>query len=161
MADEEKRVPFQTGDKIEDMMSYARKLNALGDLLQTLFWIGNACDTGQAELQRFGQELGWIMQDYSQALEIMLDESSCSFVDLDKNVVFPLGRCQEVYDFIGNNRRKEDICAVDYHLQELNNFIENAAMPAMRLKNSFEDLKKEMLAGNKSAPEAVRAAAGA
>ncbi|MDQ5987996.1 MAG: hypothetical protein CSYNP_03749 [Syntrophus sp. SKADARSKE-3] len=161
MEEREERIPFQTGDLIEDMLSYARKLNALGEAFATMFWIQNCKNVGAEGFARFGEELGYIIQDYSQGLEIMIDNAKLSFIDRNDDRVFPLGRFQEVLDFIGKTRRPEDIVAVNHHLNELDSFIEDTMVPAIRLKTSFESLRKEIMGNKKTAPEAVVAAAGA
>ncbi len=153
--------PFQTGDTMKDMMSYARKLNALGDVVMTMCWLQKAHNIGEPEFFRFGQELGNIIQDYAQGLQIMLDKADADFYDREKLFIPPLERLQEVYDFIVKTRRKEDLCAVNNSMQTINSFIESAAIPAFRLKNNFEALKKDILSENKSTPEAVAVAAGA
>jgi len=156
----EERQPFQTGDVIEDMMGYAQKLNALGDVVMTMSWLHEAHNVGEAEFLRFGQDLGEIIQDYADALHIMLYKESLNFVDREKEVVFPLGQCREVYNFIGKTRRKEDLCAVDYRLKELDEFIEKAAVPAINLKNDFEQLRKEILNSTNSKAQTAKVALG-
>jgi len=154
----EERQPFQTGDVIEDMMGYARKLNALGDVVMTMFWLHEAHNVGEAEFSRFGQGLGDIIMDYADALHIMLYKESVNFVDREKEVVFPLGRCREVFDFIGKNRRKDDLCAIDYRVKELDEFIKNTAIPAIQLKSDFEQLRKEILNSTNGKAQTAKAA---
>lgn len=161
MTESEERKPFQSDNVMEDIYGYARKMRALGEAWGALSWHENNGHGSTAALENCGEALGEIVMDYAGAIEILLDEIRKSVVDLDQNVVFPLPQCQKVYDFIGANRRKEDLCAVDYRVQELKSFIENTALPAIKLKADFEDLKKEILNKQKSAPEAVGAAAGA
>lgn len=153
MTEREERKPFQSDNVMEDIYTYARKMKALGEAWGALSWHENNGHGSTTALENCGEALGEIVMDYAGAIEILLDEIGKSVVDLDQNIVFPLAGCREAYDFIGATRRKEDLCAVDYRLKELTSFIENAAVPAISLKNAFEDLKKDIL--NKPKSEAV------
>lgn len=157
----EKKRPFM-GEKItDDLIDWAGKLKALGEVWGTLSWHEAQGHVSSDTLETCGETLGSIIMDYAELIENTVTENLSSFVDLDENVVFPLARCQEVYDWASKNRHTPDVSHIDYQLKELEAFMETAALPAIRLKNGFEELKKEIMAQKKSAPAAVSAAAGA
>lgn len=157
MEKEEERIPFQTDDIVEDMMGYARKLGALGELISAYSWLSNESNKGEEDFMRCAQELGMIIKDYAEGLDILLKKANHSFVDIDKNIVFSLTHCQEVYEFTSQHKHKPDVYHIDYQMKELDSFIHNAAMPAFDLKNKFESLRNEIIKNN--AGKSVSAAA--
>lgn len=144
MAHEEEKIPFQSADIIEDMMGYARKLGALGEIIAAYSWISKESRLGEEEFMHCADELGMIIKDYAEGLNILLKKQNHSFVDLEKNVVFSLEGCKEVYEIISKHKHSSDMYQVDNQLKELAAFIHNAAIPAIDLKNKFESLQKEI-----------------
>lgn len=159
--DESMKWPFKREDMLDNITEWTGKLKALGEVWGALSWHVDRYDGDGDVLARCGEMLGMIIMDYAGLIEDVITENRHSFVDLDKNVVFPLARCQEVYEWSSEHRHDPDICHIDYQLKELTDFIHNAATPAIGLKNDFEALKKEIMAQQKKAPAAVSAAAGA
>ncbi len=158
---EERKRPFTSGSVIDDLTEWARKLKVLGNVLESLARHENNGHGADNTLESCGEVLGDIIMDYAELIEETVMEHRESFVNHDENVVFPLARCQEVYDFIGKARRIEDLAAIDFRVKELGAFIEDAAVPAMRLKTAFETLRKEILAEEKRISVAESAAATA
>ena len=156
-----RRCSVKREDLLDNVTEWAEKLKALGDVWGALSWHVERYDGDGDSLARCGEMLGMIIADYAGLIQDTVTENMSSFVGLDKNVVFPLANCQEVYEWSSKHRHDPDICHIDYQLKELTSFIMSAAMPAIRLKNSFEELKKEIIAQHKNAPAAVSAAAGA
>lgn len=153
---------FQSGDVKEDILGYARKLSALGEVWSALSWHENGEHGGSQALERCGEILGEIVMDYSKAIEILFDDVRCSMIDLDKNVVFPLAHFQEELDWLqkdGDNH-PASLYLIDYQLEQIEAFI-HAALPAFDLKSGYEEVKKIYLARQKKAPATVPAAAGA
>ena len=159
--EKEKKRPF-LGERVTDNLAdWAGKLKALGEVWGTLSWHEAQGHGSSDALEMCGETLGSIIMDYAEMIETTVNENIGSFIDLDKNVVFPLARCQEVYEWSSKHRHDPDICHIDCQLKQLTDFIHNAATPAIGLKNDFEDLKKEIMAQQKKAPAAVAAAAAA
>lgn len=145
--DELMKWPFKREDMADNLIEWAGKIKALGEVWGALSWHVDRYDGDTDALGRCGETLGTIIGDYAGMIEDTVTED----MSFDKNGVNPLAGCQEAYDFIGKTRRVEDLIAVDSRLQELSSFISNAAVPAIGLKNDFEALKKEILAKQESA----------
>jgi len=159
--DKEWKRPFTSGSVVDGLIDWATKIKTLGEVWGAISWHEAKGNGGTDTLERCGETIGSIIADYAEMIEDTVMENSKSFVDLGKNIVFPLTRCKEVYEWSSKNSHGPDVLHIDHQLKELGSFIENAALPAMQLKNAFEDLKKDILSKQKSAPEAVSAAAGA
>lgn len=159
--DESIKWPFKSEDIADNLREWAGKIKTLGEAWGALSWHVERYDGDGDSLARCGEILGMIIGDYAGLIEDTVTENIGLFHDLGKNINFPLARCQEVYDFIKDTKRPEDIIAIDFRLNELTDFIHNAATPAVGLKNDFEDLKKEIMAQQRKAPATVSAAAGA
>lgn len=145
----EKRIPFRSGDDVEDVLSYARKMNALGDVIVALSWAEKTKNICGEDLLRVADEIGYIIQDYAQAIEIMTH----NFVEYDDHVESPLGRAQEVYEFVNKFQRPEDLPAINFQIKELNEFFEKYAMPVVRLTNNFKDLIEDIMHKQRTAPK--------
>lgn len=146
--DKEWKRPYTSGNLIDDLVSWAKKVKVLGEVWGTLSWHENR-QHGSEVLESCGETLGDIIIDYADLIETAATENSKSFVDMDENIVFPLARCQEVYDHASKNVNSPDVSHIDYQLKELDSFIQNAAMPACELKKKFESLRKEVLEAKK------------
>lgn len=158
MKERKERKPFQSDDVIEDLMGYARKLKALGEVWGTLSWHEGAGHVSSSILETCGEEMGSIIKDYAEAIEIMFENNQCLFVERDKNIVFPITNHQEAFEWLSKTPGQQDIYSVGYHLSQLKEFRADAVMPVFDLINKFEDLLKKK---QESAPVAVSAAAGA
>lgn len=159
--DESIKWPFAQEDMADNLIEWAGKMKALGEIWGALSWHIDRYKGDDEALVHCGETLGSIIMDYAGLIEDTVTDNFKHFHDLDKKIVLPLARCREVYDFIGKTRRVEDLSAINYQIGELRSFTENAALPVMRMQNLFEDLKKEIMTQQKSAPAAVSAAAGA
>jgi hypothetical protein len=153
--------PFVSEDMADNLIEWAAKIKALGDVWGALAWHVEKYDGDIDALTRCGETLGSIIGDYAGFIQDTVTENIEFFFDKEKSVVSPLARAQEVYDSIDKNRQTEDLPAIDYQLKELLSFTENAAMPVMRLQDRFKELKEDIMTKQKSAPAAVSAAAGA
>ena len=159
MEKQEERKPFQSGDAIEDMMGYARKLKALGAFWSALSWHENREDGGDTEaLNNYGEAMGEVIMDYSGAIEIMLEGNNRLVVYRDKNIVFPIAEFQHAFEWLSKTPDKQDIFLVGDYLRRLKEFRANEIMPVFDLIMKLEDLLKKKQA---STPEASSAAAGA
>ena len=92
---------------------------------------------------------------------ILSEEKSAPAVDPDKNVFSRLAICREIYDSFKDSERLEDVDALTIHLRlnELSDFIIQAANPAIKLKEDFLALLNDNAARQKISA-AVSAAAG-
>ena len=152
--DESMKWPFKKEELWDNVIEWADKIGALGDAWGTLSWEVYQHDGDFDALDLCGEYLGMILLDYAGLIKDTMTENGNCFVDTDKNIVFPLAKCQEVCDFIGKNRHIGDLTAIDSQLAALTAFLEDAVLPAMRLKHSFEDMKNEIIAQHKNAPVA-------
>lgn len=141
-----KRLDTHGGDLAEDLMDWARKLKALGYILGTLAWYESKPDSGTEALNWHGEQLGEIIEDYAEFIGTAVEDNIPQINGLEGNAVNQLARCQEVYDFIKDTKRPEDICAIDYRLNELTELIHGICTPAIALKCNFEDLRKRLMA---------------
>lgn len=146
--DTEWKRPYTSGNPIDDLVSWAKKVKVLGEVWGTLSWHENR-QPGSEVLESCGETLGDIIMDYADLIEKTATKNSKSFVDLDENIVFPLARCQEVYDYARKNVNSPDVSHIDYQLKELDSFIHDAAMPACQLKKKFESLREEIVKAKK------------
>ena len=160
-----KRFTTGSGDLGSVLIDWAGKLKAMGHILSCLAWHEKKPGSGTEALCLQGEELGGIISDYAEFIETATEDNLARIHGLEGNAVKQLARCQEVYDFVKNTNRPEDICAIDYRIREMTDFINNISLPAIDLKNSFEDLKKSIIAeqekGSKSqAAETVQEGMG-
>jgi len=91
---------------------------------------------------------------------ILREEKSAPAVDPDKNVFSRLAICREIYDSFKDSERLEDVDVLTIHLRlnELTDFIHNAAIPAIGLKEDFLALLNDIAARQKtSAAESAAA----
>ena len=159
MEKKEERKPFQSGDAIEDMMGYARKLKALGAFLSALSWHENRdAGGGTEELIKHGETMGEIIMDYSGAIEIMLEENNRLVVYRDENIVFPIAEFQHAFEWLSKTPDKQDIFLVGDYLRRLKEFRANEIMPVYDLIMKLEELLKKKQA---STADGSSAAAGA
>jgi hypothetical protein len=156
--EKEVRKPFQSDDVIDDLMGYARKLQALGEVWGTLSWHEGAGKANSNTLENCGEELGNIIRDYAEAIEIIFENIQCLLVERDKNIVFPIADYQHAFEWLSKTPGQQDISLVGYYLEGLNKFMQNEVMPLFDLRKKYEDLLKEK---QKSTPATVSAAAGA
>ncbi len=154
-------VPFVSGSLIDDLDAWSRKLQVLGGAVSTIAWYKSRNVDSDCFFETQGETLGQIIEDYAKAIELTIEKNAAIFSDRKENIDILIKGCQETYDIVSKNRHISDICAIDRRVAELDEFLKGALVPAMRLKNNFETLKREILAINKKAPEAVAAAEGA
>ncbi len=154
--DEQKHRPYTSGNAVDDLTDWAGKIKALGEVWSALSWHENESREGgggSQALEWCGEKLGEIIMDYAELIEVTIHENSKSFVDLDGSVVFPLAHHQDglriLYEGAFNEEGTKD--QIEQHIKELDAFSENASIPAMRLRNQFEDLKKKVLNRQKKA----------
>lgn len=153
--------PFAIEDMADNLIEWAGKMKALGEVWGALSWHVDRYDGDGEALTHCGETLGMIIGDYAGLIEDTVTENLSIIRHPDENIVSPLAKCKEAYDFIGKARRVEDLIVIDQCIKELKSFFENMSMPAVRLTSSFEALKKEIMAQQENAPAAVSAAAGA
>ena len=118
---------------------------------------GRGNDAGEG-LARFGEELGYIIQDYAQAIEIMC----MPFFDInDREAItsFIVDEYEDTYKFLSPHKRPEDLLVINAKLQELLELRHNMAMPIIDLTNRFEALAKE-ITGKKEKTSTAASAAG-
>ncbi|MGV8059683.1 MAG: hypothetical protein AB2L12_16935 [Smithellaceae bacterium] len=156
-----KKKRFFTGSDslADDLIDWASKLNALGYILGSLVWNESKPDSGTEALNWHGESLGMIISDYAAFIETAVEDNFGQINGLEGNAVKQLARWQEVYDFIKNTKRPEDIYAIDHQLHELSDFIHNISVPAISLKNDFDDLKKSLIDLQKTQTKAQKKAA--
>ena len=162
MEREEKKQPFRSDEgAVEDVANYARKLCALGDLIAAVCC---AATRGRDEaglsdsLVRVGEELGYIIQDYAQAIDIMC----MPFFDInDREAItrFIVDEYKDTYEFIVTHKRPADLLVINTKLQELRELRHNVSMPIIDLTNKFEDLAKEITEKRENIRPAAAAAA--
>lgn len=153
--------PFAQEDMADNLIEWAGKIKAIGEVWGALAWHVRHYDGDDDALLGCGETLGCIIGDYAGMIEDTITENFDVFHDLDKKTVLPLARCREVYDFVKNTKRPEDIIAIDFRLNELTDFIKDVAIPAIGLKDDLLALRKSLATKQKSAPAAETAAAGA
>ena len=158
-----KKRPFM-GEKItDDLVDWAGKLKALGEVWGTLSWHENQGHVSSCTLEMCGEALGSIIQDYAEMIEYTVTENIQSIVNLDKDIVARLDSCRKFYNRIKDGHWcPADISVIDFRLNELTSFINGAAIPAIGLKEDFTVLRKSIQTRLKEkAPAGVSAAAGA
>lgn len=152
--------PFTCGDLREDLDSWSRRLQALGGVVGALSWYEGKTGGPISVFENHGEALGWIIEDYAKAIELTIDKNRDVFFNAKESVSSLMRGCQETYDIISKNQNISDIYVLDCRLKELDKFLKEVLVPAMHLKNAFEDLKKDILKNSKQAPEVVAAVGG-
>jgi len=151
MADEEKRVPFQTDNTIEDLRGYAQKIEALGMFWGALAWHENRRDGSTETFENYGETMGAIIKDYAEAIGIILDGKRVTDIHNDNDIFISIGEIEEAFKWLSNTPGQQDIYIVGYHLGKLREFRKSAFM-ADEWIGKFENLLQKK---QKSAPEAV------
>jgi hypothetical protein len=156
--DEQKQRPYTSGNVIDDVSDWAGKIKALGEVWSALSWHENESREGgggSQALEWCGEKMGEIIMDYAELIEVTIAKNGKFFIDPDGiNVVFPLTAHQNSLKMLYQGAFNEEgtIDHIERSIKELDAFSENASIPAMRLRNQFEDLKKKVLGGPEKAP---------
>lgn len=154
--EQKKKEIFRRDDLIEDMQHYARKLKSLGGIFEVLSWqLDHECGDPET-LRWYGEDLGAIIMDYAEALETLLEENENSFIDREKNIVFPIAETLEAYEWLSKAPRDEFLTEV--HLGKLNEFLSKEITPVFDLRLKFEELLKEKMSRIKAATDTARTA---
>lgn len=155
--------PFMGEEITDDLIDWAGKLKALGEVWGTLSWHEGQGHVSSCTLEMCGEALGSIIADYAEMIEYTVAENSQAIVKLDKDTAGRLAGCRRLYDRIKNGHHcPADVTSIDLRLKELTDFIHTAATPAVGLKEDFLELRKSIQKRlNEKAPAAVSAAAGA
>lgn len=154
--------PFPDEDAMDNLIEWAGKIKALGEAWASLSWHVNRYNGDVWALSHCGETLGSIIGDYAGFIEDTVTENMRSSKDDSADSIAKgLARCREVYEFIGDTRRPEDLLAIDCRLNELSAFIIRSAAPAMKLKEDFLSLRNSIIAEQKKEPAAEATAGGA
>jgi len=157
---EGKKRPYTGGLVTDDLIDWAGKLKALGEVWGALSWHEGAEHGGTEVLARCGEVLGNIVMDYAELIEDTVNQNIDSFLKPGEDVAFPLARCQEVYDFVKGTKFSDPtlIDAILFQLKQLDEFIETTATPAIQMRTRFDELRKELIARKKPSPAAASVA---
>jgi hypothetical protein len=164
-SDESMKWPFAREDMADNLIEWAGKMKALGEVWGALSWHVDRYDGDTDALARCGETLGTIIGDYAGMIEDTVTEEISSFFDYirDKNVVFPLADVQKACALLreGGFFLQTTLDSINCQLSTIEAFEQKAIVPILTLKEELEMMKKKFHPPRKSAPTAESAAAGA
>lgn len=158
--EEDKRIPFTSGGGFaDDIMDWVTKVQAMNEAINALLWYETreGAKGGAEAISWHGETLCGILGNYAEAIELKLHENWELFGDIENRVVFPLNKFQYEYGCVKETSQPSAIRCIDENLKKLTDFIDNAAVPALHLKNAFEEVKKRILAEQEKAPVTLKA----
>jgi hypothetical protein len=134
--EKEKKRPFTGCGIREDLIDWATKLKALGQVWGALSWHENQGDGVTVTLEACGEALGSIVMDYAELIETAAQE--------DERRVFPFEWHEEVLEWIADSEGGGGSAGViTVHQRLIDDFIRTVATPAFSLKNRFDEMKKK------------------
>jgi len=139
------RLITANNDLAEDLSDWAWKVKALGGILSAFLWHESRGAGGTGALRQHGEAFGEIIKDYAEFIETSVSDN-ISRIRGQESAETQLVNHQEVYASLKDTKRHEDIYVIDQHLHGLSSFIQNHAMPAIKLRSDFEDIKKRLTA---------------
>ena len=144
---EKQNRPCDNESLTEKLDDWAWKLEALGGIIGALCWHEkNTPLGGTIALTEYGEAYGQIIIEYADLIRTAV----CENVG-EKNAQELISRLGEACELLKNSKSPNDIYIIDMHLQQLDSLIANLTAPALELKNSFESIKKNLMAGGKKA----------
>jgi len=130
---------YINGGLAENLDDWAWKLEALGGIIGALCW-HEQNTPGTNALPEYGEAYGQIIIEYAQ----LIRKAACENRD-EENAETLISDLQEAYNLLKNSKTPEDIYIIDRHLKALSELFDTVIRPALELKNSFEDIKRELL----------------
>lgn len=130
---------YINGDLAENLDDWAWKLEALGGIIGALCW-HEQNTPGTNALPDYGEAYGQIIIEYAQ----LIRKAACENRG-EENAETLISDLQEAYNLLKNSKTPEDIYIIDRHLKALSELFDTVIRPALELKNSFEDIKRELL----------------
>jgi len=130
---------YINGGLAENLDDWAWKLEALGGIIGALCW-HEQNTPGTNALPEYGEAYGQIIIEYAQ----LIRKAACENRD-EENAETLISDLQEAYNLLKNSKTPEDIYIIDRHLKALSELFDTVIRPALELKKSFEDIKRELL----------------
>jgi len=150
--DKECKRPFAAGSVRDNLIDWAGKLKALGEVWGALSWYENE-HGGSQTLESCGETLGSIVMDYAELIETAVNENNSND--------FPSAWHEGVLKWIEESKGEGGSAGViDTHIRLIDDFCRTVATPAFLLRNRFAEMKKKYPIKQENASEARTEAAG-
>ena len=134
--DKVKKPTYSGGDVRDDVIDWADKLKALGEIWGALSWHVDRYSGDSEALIHCGETLGRITRDYAELIENAAIEYG-----INRR---PLARYEETLKWIEDSKGGGGSAGViNYEIKSIDDFIHTVAVPAFDLKQRFEEMKRK------------------